>query len=423
MSMSKSLMVLEGPFSDHQNVCSQLLSYFCAILPEQIHEFVSPSLPFLARFWQDPMDDVMQSARTIFISSVDRLSLDERKALAKSWSDFLKSPGSSPKTKALVVLVLGILGTERPDSLSPEISNQVAVELLDLLFHQTGPAKWRVAAVELMGKGFEQWSHHIKEVGTVIHKLFSLSMVQSPASLTKTAHHALMLIGAREPRSFIQAIGRRFGMQTNSTGGIVSSHIPEVSPQEHAQALSTIAALIKKHPSELLPELPLLVEIIVQSLDPHVPFLRDSCLKPATSLIHDLVRRYPMISFQQTSQRLAVGTTEAIVYIYDLTSATRWHTLEGHSKQLSALSFSQGGKILATYSIGDAQIKLWKMSSSFFGILPSTPHCYRTIEVKRITKVVTPALLIECVKLQWAAKQKLILVHSWDKEGPQTFII
>jgi hypothetical protein len=42
-----------------------------------------------------------------------------------------------------------------------------------------------------------------------------------------------------------------------------------------------------------------------------------------------LLQKYPMVSFHQESQRLAVGTSENVIIIYDLKTATRWHVLEG----------------------------------------------------------------------------------------------
>eukprot|EP01120_Amphizonella_sp_Union-15-10_P007232 TRINITY_DN2423_c0_g1_i2.p1 TRINITY_DN2423_c0_g1~~TRINITY_DN2423_c0_g1_i2.p1 ORF type:complete len:692 (-),score=100.48 TRINITY_DN2423_c0_g1_i2:4-2079(-) len=406
IAITKCLLVLE----DHHEVCSNLLSHIGALLPEKIPDFVPPSLIFLARFWQDPSEDIMQSARTIFRSTLDRLSPEARKDLAKSWSEFLKSCAKESKT--LAILVLAIQGIEKPDSLDPDISNQVACELLDLIsFPKTIP-KWRSSAIELLAKGFEIWSQHISDTPTIIHKLFTLTMVMTPVSLVKTVNHALMLIGARDPRAFIKSIAKRFVKSANQT---------ELLPQEHGNALLLICNLIKKYPGEIFPELPLIVEIIVQCLDPHVPNLRDACLKPATSLIHDLVRRYPMVVFQQTSQRLVVGTNDGVVFIYDLTSATRWHTIEGHRNPVTAVCFSLSGKSLATYAIGDSQIKLWRMGNHFFGILGGTPQCYKTLYAKKLNKQFSVGLILESVRLQWPTKHKLLLIHVGEEE--QNFIV
>ena len=83
-----------------------------------------------------------------------------------------------------------------------------------------------------------------------------------------------------------------------------------------------------QHPVPLLAELPRLVETVIHSLDPNVPHLRESCLKAATQVLHNLVSQFPNVSFHQTTQRLAVGTQKAVIIIWDLKTATRWHVLE-----------------------------------------------------------------------------------------------
>ena len=40
------------------------------------------------------------------------------------------------------------------------------------------------------------------------------------------------------------------------------------------------------------------------------------------------VRRYPMVHFNQPTQRLAVGTAEGVVLLYDLRTATKWRILQ-----------------------------------------------------------------------------------------------
>jgi hypothetical protein len=71
-----------------------------------------------------------------------------------------------------------------------------------------------------------------------------------------------------------------------------------------------------------------ITEAVVNSLDPNVPDLRESCIGPAKVVLQAIVKHFPMVSFQQTSQRLAVGTPKAVILIYDLKTAARWHVLD-----------------------------------------------------------------------------------------------
>eukprot|EP00029_Vermamoeba_vermiformis_P006773 TRINITY_DN2745_c0_g1_i1.p1 TRINITY_DN2745_c0_g1~~TRINITY_DN2745_c0_g1_i1.p1 ORF type:complete len:719 (+),score=161.51 TRINITY_DN2745_c0_g1_i1:1468-3624(+) len=412
VSISKSLLFLDN----NKNVCSQLLSYYCALLPDRVEHYLDPSLSYLARFWQDPMEDVMQSARSILLSVVDRLPLSTRRDLAQSWSLMLQSADATNKSKPLAILVLAILACERADSLTPEIAAQVAFELVDLLSQDNVQAnKLNVTTVELLGKGYETWAPHIKDAEGVVEKLFKLSLKNEPQNLATTAHHTLMLIGAKDPKMLISVIGQRFSLSQDSL-----SSATQLDPREHAHALLTIQALIKKAPYAIYPHLPLLVESLVRSLDPHVPHLREACLKPATTLVHDLCRRFPSIGFDQAAQRLATATTNKI-FVYDLTSATRWHVLEGHKSNVIAIAFSENGKSLASHSPDDGEVKLWKMGSAIFGILGGNPHCYKTILVSKLDKPLTNQMIVDLqVRLQWSQKM-FLLTRTWEKE-PHTKI-
>ena len=65
------------------------------------------------------------------------------------------------------------------------------------------------------------------------------------------------------------------------------------------------------------------------------------------------------------SQRLAVGTNEGAVIMYDLKTAIRLYVLEGHKRQLTACSFSPDGRRLVTLSLAEQAVLVWKVGSSF----------------------------------------------------------
>lgn len=65
------------------------------------------------------------------------------------------------------------------------------------------------------------------------------------------------------------------------------------------------------------------------------------------------------------TQRLAVGTSEGAVVMYDLKTATRLYVLEGHKKRTTACSFSPDGRRLVTLSMDELVVLVWKVGSSF----------------------------------------------------------
>jgi len=174
-----------------------------------------------------------------------------------------------------------------------------------------------------------------------------------------------------------------------------------------------LGAMVKRDPASQIGQLPRLVETVVKSLDPHAPALRDACLKIATAVLHVMVTKYPMVSFHHDSQRLAVGSPDHVIVIYDLKTATRWHVLAGHKSSVSAVCFNDNGKALASYSINESVVRVWQTSTSFFGILGSRPPCVKSINVTRPTKPIALQIQLQTLKLQWVTSRTLTL-SLWD---------
>ena len=65
------------------------------------------------------------------------------------------------------------------------------------------------------------------------------------------------------------------------------------------------------------------------------------------------------------TQRLAVGTSEGAIIMFDLKTATRLYVLEGHKQRLAACSFSPDGRRLVTVSLDENVVLVWKVGSSF----------------------------------------------------------
>ena len=66
-----------------------------------------------------------------------------------------------------------------------------------------------------------------------------------------------------------------------------------------------------------------------------------------------------------STQRLAVGTSEGALIMYDLKTAIRLYVLEGHKKSVTACSFSPDGRRLVTLSLEESVVLVWKVGSSF----------------------------------------------------------
>lgn len=133
-------------------------------------------------------------------------------------------------------------------------------------------------------------------------------------------------------------------------------------------------------PLVLYPNLPRLIEAVVKSLDPNNSADREAVQDTAAQILSQVVKtyalsrrtggtlthsRFPTVDFHMPTQRLAVGTTEGAVIMYDLKTGTRLYVLEGHKKRLAACSFSPDGRRLTTVSLEESVVMVWKVGSSF----------------------------------------------------------
>ncbi|CAG8660042.1 320_t:CDS:2, partial [Acaulospora colombiana] len=146
-----------------------------------------------------------------------------------------------------------------------------------------------------------------------------------------------------------------------------SSHSKK--PIEKNGYLKLISLFIRKRPLILYSNLSALVESVVKSLDPNIPKMRDTVLQTTTSVLHDFVKTFPSITFHGGTQKLAVGTLEGASIIYDLRTATRCHILEGHTKAVTAITFSGDGKIIVSCSLEEGTVRVWNPNPGFLGMI------------------------------------------------------
>mmetsp|Transcript_27528 Transcript_27528/g.37377 ORF Transcript_27528/g.37377 Transcript_27528/m.37377 type:complete len:111 (-) Transcript_27528:265-597(-) len=101
---------------------------------------------------------------------------------------------------------------------------------------------------------------------------------------------------------------------------------------------------------------------------------------------------FPMVAFHHDSQRLAVGTHDGPIGIYDVRTSAKWKILEGHTKNVTALAFDSKGNWLASYSSGDCTMKLWKIGNiGFFStIMGGTGKCSKEITLKPLLNAPDP---------------------------------
>ena len=122
---------------------------------------------------------------------------------------------------------------------------------------------------------------------------------------------------------------------------------------------------------------------------------------------------FPCVSFHEATQRLAVGTRNAQVIVYDLRTATRWRVLAGHTSGVAVVSFSSDGDKLATYAPVEAAVREWQVGVGFFGsLLRLTGQCVRTVPLPRSDKAASTLDALQRCVMRWEGPNIVRLVRE-----------
>ena len=438
VALANTLMMLPG-YDEVRNVCSLLVTHFSVALPERFTDFCAPSLSLLARHYVDSVEEVQEAARALLEGTIHRMCPEVRAQIVAAWAPRVLSLASSPPGAAAAydlsspqgvsVLVLAVLASRFGAPLEPAIGKVVVKQLLGQLEH---PAQLhRSSAAELIGKGYHVWQRHVGDPPYLIRTLFHLSVAHidsasgdadvdgigsngpqdvtpgtSQAPVLNRVHAALLAVGAVEPRHFCRAMGERAVQMGGSSAVRIA-------------AVAAMISLVKARGTSLDADLPVVVNAVLRPLDPSVPQLREGCLAASTAALRELVKRYPMMSFHQGTQRLAVGTVEGVVVIYDLRTATKWRILQGHEKRVSALSFSSSGEYVASFAAEEQTLRWWLAGAhGFFGFLGLQGSCLHVTAVEQslISSLGGGAI----IGIEWTSQHAVTLTYNRQPVGSFT---
>ncbi|KAG9046315.1 hypothetical protein FS837_004629 [Tulasnella sp. UAMH 9824] len=360
-----SLLKAGSSFEEWDSLTSQISTYLINNLYQIVGEgFKSPSLEALTSHWFNSCSEVKQSARSLFGAQVERLS--EKQACDIVDEGRYRLPSVQPESlkdapySATALVVVGHVAAEHYTSIPTETLTDVAKSVALYLHDESSPH--RVLAIELCSVGFHVWQHYVDAVN-VLRALFELATT-SPAKKegTGAAPNSTSAVGPQARSAVLQIAS------TNTPLFMTTLTMDIANPKsvEHRRSvMQLIAFIIKKKPLVLYPNLTRLVEAVIKSLDPNIAANREAVMDPAVEILGHVVRTFPTVDFHKATQRLALGTNEGAVIMYDLKTATRLYVLEGHKKRLTAVSFSPDGRRLVTASLDESVVMVWKVGSSF----------------------------------------------------------
>ncbi|KAG0233636.1 hypothetical protein BGW42_007309 [Actinomortierella wolfii] len=355
---------------------------YCDALPGHVGaKFCTPSLSFLAKYWQDPQPEIQEATKIIMLSTLRNMSKVELQHTVKYWAGYLPAAASpencSTQVMARSAIILGILGADNPHALSERTRELVGLSLT-LLLDEESRLTYKVAAIELIAQGFATWQPYLR-AEAVLKTLFAIAIDPSPTN-------KFISLRARKAAGQIASINSTLFVST------LSREITEAKTIEDKTGyMKLISFFARKDPKVLYLGVQRLAEVIVKVLDPSSASVREALLPVGTSMLLDLVQGYPQIDFHVGTQKLAVGTLEGAIIIYDLQTATRWQILEGHTTPLSAVTFSRDGRTIVSCALQEGTVKIWHPNVGFFGMLLGGGHALWSATTATTTTTTTVA--------------------------------
>ncbi|SPO40249.1 uncharacterized protein PSFLO_05731 [Pseudozyma flocculosa] len=326
------------------------------------------SLPALTVYLLDSNLELREASRRLFAAALARLPQEQVESLCAAWQPLLpvNQPPVMAPTASTALSLLGHVAVTHYKTLSPLLLKQISQSITVLLDDGAQPVHQSIA-IDLCSAGFSIWQHYL-DATNVVRSLFALATDKDAASSASgSASSTATATSAKEIRTLARAATLQIASEntplfmTTLSIDILNAR----SPAHCSATMKLVAFMVRKKPEVLYPNLPRLAEAVVKSLDPRNQ--RDVVLSSATLMISELVSTYPSISFHEKSQRLAVGTHEGAVILYDLKTATRLFVLEGHRMAVSGVDFSPDGRRLVTVSEREGLVCVWKVSVGILG--------------------------------------------------------
>ncbi|TFY53289.1 hypothetical protein EVJ58_g9531 [Rhodofomes roseus] len=345
-----------------------IMTFYAASLPEALGtSYKPPSLRVLARYWlQSTVNEVRSASRLLLDAGIARMSDLETAETIEYWQPYLPSvqdEGTRDRLRCAMALhICGSIAIEKYALLFTSALTDIAKSIDVYLHDEASP--YRALAIDLCSRGFQVWQQHTDAV-EMLRALFLL------ATSAKKEAISLHNVGTQARSAVLNIASSNTPLfMTTLTIDILQPR----SVQHRKSVMQLVIFIIRKKPLVLYSNLPRLVEAVVKSLDPNSTANRDAVLDFAAEILGQFVRTFPTVDFHMATQRLAVGTSEGAVVMYDLKTATRLYVLEGHKKRTTACSFSPDGRRLVTVSLEESSVLVWKVGASFTSFfMPGAP--------------------------------------------------
>ncbi|KDP25377.1 hypothetical protein JCGZ_20533 [Jatropha curcas] len=319
---------------------------------------------------------------------------EESKILA--WLESFEAPdwiscvgGTSQDAMTSNIIVAAAFAIWYPSLVKPSLATLIAHPLIKLVMAMNG--KYSSIAAELLAEGMEDtWKACIgPEIPRLIADIFFQIECVSSSSANSAGHHPAVpssigetLVGILLPSLAMTDV---LGFLT-----VIESQIWSTASDSpvHLVSLTTLIRVVRGSPRCFAQYLDKVVNYILHTMDPGNSVMRKTCLQSSITALKEVVRVFPMVAFNGTCTRLAVGdaigeVNNASISVYDMQSVTKVKILDasgppglptllsGASETaittvISALSFSPDGEGLIAFSEHGLMIRWWSLGSMWW---------------------------------------------------------
>ncbi|KAJ1490685.1 hypothetical protein T484DRAFT_1934562 [Baffinella frigidus] len=352
-------------------LCGALLHFLSKEAPSRLEPYLDSDVIALAHFWLVSPESARATAHALLSARLGRTQPATRQAIVTEWTAKLNeraavvgpAPAGLAGPEGPAVIVLAVIGSHFVDSLNTATAARVAKALVAAL--SSAILLHSKAASHLLARGAALWCRHLTDPLALLRTLYTRYWRwQDFGTTMQEAEFALRSVAPILPSEFVEVIGEEASRH--------SQLVCHVRSERSVTAIRVLVAMIKRHPLPMLPALPRAVEVVLSTLDPAHPLVRQALMQHSTAALKEIVRRFPQATFHQETQRFAVGTVDALVVIFDVRTATKWRVLEGHEGAISAVTFDGAGQRLATFSAAEGRVRFWETGHSGpFGLFSS----------------------------------------------------
>jgi len=318
---------------------------------------------FLSKYWQDGQKPAIQSAaRRLFSATLTRLSIKQRVAIVRYWQDYLPTtagPASSsaPHSGSMhrSVVILAVIACQEPSLMGSLLRKAIAESLVSLLLDDSRRNLFRMAAVELIGRGYSRvWRPYVHG-GSMVRLLWGW------LGQLIAAHQA-------ESHAFGVTVSALISLLTDDVQRVehLGIWIGEWKQSQPQLGLQVLRRLLDTKPTALAGFEMALVEALFvagRSAQDHV--LHEETLA-------ELISTFGNIARSSDKKRVAACSDNNLIYVFNSATGsssygTCLYTLAGHVHPVTTISFAPGPlSLLFSYSAGEACCRWWR-----FGDAPS----------------------------------------------------